>query len=985
MTKTHGFGKNCDSKIDKHTQVNNDKSWNFGSLGLSKRTFFANSWLQADNPLGSVKTDNSGESYTEIEGLLPPQGISRDLERFFIPGWKGESLFSKSALAVKKLKDQVWNESKTIIKKSYGFSRSIDLNILNEFHSFAKTLSERERELTIQIKTAADFWKNLHDKNSVAQEVIARFIDIYSFRVATVYFYKARFIIILCDKLGIPMDAKYFTNHNNFLMKVFQKGGSQDFVCESLRPNVYNWFSPSQEIAQKFVKVNQDILKLNVSQVMKMTSPQSELNTDMKFDDDQYSHAVSHKSFGLFVNSILIFFPLWEKLTKFEYPQKVTGFPKVLNTKFEGDHLRSLCHSHWLAQENNAHFKWSEILCSDFSNEEFGNSSFIKICQELQFLSFLARLAQYQGQEVQTMISSVMKAKYNAQKRDSNDQLNFLGQYDFNQSISYDKFVYNLHNLPKKNPHHYLVTQLNGLKDKISKEGYLLVSTNQKLFVPSQSQRVDQVLKSFKVIASFNFEKLEGKGEVCNYFYLLKKRNLFKEKTEFFKIDPMSLTSMAQTKEEIVHTFRWSGELSQFHQFESVTNGLKDFFDQKNSHSVSLYQKNLLANLDFEYHQDAVIEGKLLSNSNDSSDKVTHPQFFKNLTQSCLPFDHFFTIESLEEHDDQYSANFSHDLLGIDFRPNQKFSHVLVVDLRNTTNVILDIYPFDVYKAKKEELGNAFYQYFGLTQKIAHLNINLFREYFNSSIGKQVIQLTLNGGAKKIKSKLSTFLIPKVFGRKEDISSIDFKKLALFQSDVDELLRMHPDEINFQFEQSMSYLRRQQHETPWLVMGLLTHFKHNVTKAQNKVSGNSTVINKKDYRNPLISGPLQQLETYPLHPNDEVFLDFETSNRHELESPLAYVKTGIDEMDNQWIQLCSTNGPIAKLFAPTETIEFLEFLLSNVAGTQISVILKSLSLPKAEDIKFILKNFEVISETLENLNDHTQSLLQEIMTKNLNS
>lgn len=116
---------------------------------MSKRTFFANSWLQIDNPLNAVNSMNSGESYTEIEGLLPFQGISCDLERFFIFGWKGESLFSKSVFVVKKLKDQVWNESKMIIKKSYGFSCSIDLNIFNEFYSFAKTLSERERELTV--------------------------------------------------------------------------------------------------------------------------------------------------------------------------------------------------------------------------------------------------------------------------------------------------------------------------------------------------------------------------------------------------------------------------------------------------------------------------------------------------------------------------------------------------------------------------------------------------------------------------------------------------------------------------------------------------------------------------------------------------------------------------------------------------------------------------------------------------------------------
>tara|TARA_R110002072_G_scaffold64203_1_gene159054 strand:- start:27617 stop:30541 length:2925 start_codon:yes stop_codon:yes gene_type:complete len=967
-----------------HTQENNDKYWNIGSLGLSKRPFFANSWLQTKNDPLVEHLSQTNESYRSNESLLAPTGVSTELEKFFIPGWKGESLFSKSTLSVKKLKDLMWTEAKAVIQKSSGFSRSIDLNIFNEFLAFTQTLNKREKELAQEIENYKTFWTLINDKNSPYYEVIEKFVNVYTFRVATVYFYKARFIIILCNKLGLELKSKFFTNHNNFLMQVFQKGGSKDFVCESLRPNVFSWFSPSESLAEELLNKQQEVLNLNVSQVMKLTSPQDNIESGMKFDDDEYSHAISHKSYGLFVNSLLVFFPLWDQNKNFSYPQKVKDFPQVFNTKFEGDHLRSLCHSHWLAQENNCHFKWSEILCSDFTNEEASSSSFIKICQELQFLSFLARLAQYQGQEVQTMISSVMKAKYTSQS-DNFNQLNFLGQYDFKQAITYDKIVLNLNTAPKKNPHHYLVTQINNQRDKLNKDGYLLVSSNQRLFVPSQSSRVEQMLKDFKVVSTFDFENLDGKGEVCNFFYLLKKRNIFKEKTDFFKVDPTSLISHSQTTQESLHTFKWTGELGQFHQFDSVANSIIDFFKEKSSQQVSLYQKAVLQNINFEYHQDAVIEGKLLSSTGQEEDKVTHPNFFKNLTQSCLPFSHFFAIENLEDFDEQYSSSISNDLLGINFDANQRYSHVLIVDLRNITNIHLDILSFDSYKGKRDEFGNAFYQYFGLTQKIAHLNINLFREYFNSSIGRQVIQLTLNGGPKKIKAKLSSFLIPKIFGKKEDIGLIDFNKLKLFQLSSDEILRLHVDELNFQFDQATNYLERQQKDTPWLVMGLLTHFKYNLKKATDQILGNSSKSHKTDYRNPMISGPLQHLQTYPLHPNEEVFLDFETQVRSQIEDQLSHTTLGLDDNNTHWICFHSLNGPIAKIYAPTQTIDFLEFLLSNVQGTPISNLLKTMNLPKASDLESVLQNFTLLSDALEGISSKTNSYLQSLMTKNLNS
>ena len=84
----------------------------------------------------------------------------------------------------------------------------------------------------------------------------------------------------------------------------------------------------------------------------------------------------------------------------------------------------------------------------------------------------------------------------------------------------YNRVLLNITDLPKKNPHHYLIQKIFSENETLKRSGYLFVSTNQNLFVPSQSERVEQLLETLKLEAIFNFEGIKGKGEVPNFIYI---------------------------------------------------------------------------------------------------------------------------------------------------------------------------------------------------------------------------------------------------------------------------------------------------------------------------------------------------------------------------------------------------------------------------------------------------------------------------------
>ena len=143
-----------------------------------------------------------------------------------------------------------------------------------------------------------------------------------------------------------------------------------------------------------------------------------------------------------------------------------------------------------------------------------------------------------------------------------------------------------------------------------------------------------------------------------------------------------------------------------------------------------------------KFNQSVVLDGKILENENQSQNSITHPNFYRNLATNSLTLDNFFKIEATDSKVNL--TNEKHYLFSSeDIQDNSPY--VLIVHTPDYLASSIEIIHTDALEAKKQQYGEAFHQYYNLTPLTRSLNINIFREYFNSNIGRQIIKLTLGG------------------------------------------------------------------------------------------------------------------------------------------------------------------------------------------------------------------------------------------------
>ena len=197
-------------------------------------------------------------------------------------------------------------------------------------------------------------------------------------------------------------------NPLSFLSKIFKKDSSTELNCESLQINQFSWYRPSSEFKESLLKLKEAFENVTLTELIKLISTPKD---DQIYSIRNYSHSLSHLSFGLLVNELLIKFPGWLKPEAKHKPintQKVCLLPKTINTRFIGNHVSSFALSHWLAQDTNIKIsQWNNLICPEFEGSEFIDGQFLKICQELQFLSFLTRIAVEHKYEIVPFICKI--------------------------------------------------------------------------------------------------------------------------------------------------------------------------------------------------------------------------------------------------------------------------------------------------------------------------------------------------------------------------------------------------------------------------------------------------------------------------------------------------------------------------------------------------------------------------------------------------
>lgn len=892
---------------------------------------------------------------------------------FFIPGWKGEGLISSSAIQIKNTIHNLSIDALAQYKTFHQSNRSLKLYVYNEFQSYVQY---RELELA-ELKNFNDFWFHFQDTTSPYKKDLEDFSKIYCFRAVAIYLFRIKFLLDLSREITLVPTNDNLINPLSYLGKIFKKDSSTELNCECLSTNQYSWYRPSFEYKQEVVKLRDVFQNITLTELIKIFST---TDTDRIYSLSNYSHSLSHVALGSFVNELSIKLPKWfnpktgSNENKFSSHLKERKL-KILNTLFAGKNISSLALSHWLAQDRKMKDHWDHLICPDFKGNEFMEGVYFKVCQELQFLSFLSKIAAEQGYETVPFICKVMKEKY--QTSEDTHQASFFQTTAGHQETLYDRVILNLTDLPKTNPHFYVIQQIASFKPMLKNEGRIILMTNQKLFVPSQSEKVEQLLKDFKIECQFTLEDLRGKGELAQFIFVLTKRELkTKEKNTLTFKAPREL-------KETCHSFILSGELTRFNKFHLFIDELKTFIKEKSAHTSAFYQREVENKLNFDYHIDAIVEGKLVSSSTKDSTPKMHSNFFKSLFNSCLGLENFFHIEQIDPQAQMNRPAISSELLGIKaLKP--KYPLILIVNASSATNIKLELLDGELYQAKLEAYGTAYYSYFGLTQKVKDINLNVFREYFQSNIGHQVVQLQLSDVQSKLKAKLKSLLIPRFFLQTKVIPTPDLGVLQFYVTEKESLLSKAPENVARDFERAMRRAEVFQTDYPWHVLGLLSYF--NVTVSNILSEGFEKSLNKYNFTNPLILSPLLQLKTESIYPkNNDVYIEFVTASTQELHGPLTSIVHKVESEESATLTLKSNKNDIVVMHSRPTMIAFLKFILDSGMGHKISDVVTTLKVPSLVEMENILSNYSVLETTLSDIKTKNEHFISSLLNSSIHA
>lgn len=889
---------------------------------------------------------------------------------FFIPGWKGEGLITASAIVIKNTLSNLSIDAQALFKKSCSVNKSMKLQTYQEFMHFAE-YAKLDKSLLGQHQ---DFWLHFQDESSPLKKHIDDFLKVHCFRAVAIYLFRIKFIMDLAKEQRLVVTEDVLMNPLSFLGKIFVKDSSTELLCDSLQINQYSWYRPTLEYKDSLLKLKDAFESVTLTELIKLISTPKD---DKIYSIRNYSHSLSHLTFGLLVNELLIKFPTWlapESRKKSYSDQKLCLLPKTINTRFAGNHVSSMALSHWLAQETNVKIsQWNNLICPEFEGSEFIDGQFLKICQELQFLSFLTRIAAEHRYEIVPFICKIMREKYKQDPVDGVGQASFfnLGELPSGDTL-YNRIVLNLTELPKTNPHHFLVQQILAQKPLLKKDAMIYVFTNQKLFVPSHSDRVEQLLRDFKVEATLNMEELKGKGEIAHFAYILTRRNSA-------PLANKHLFEVNRKVKESCLSFEFKGNLTRFNKFNKLVEELQSFIKNKNPITTPIFVSEVEQDIMFEFHQDAIIDGKLVSSvASKDNGHLPHPSFFKNLTKSSTSLDTFFAIEPITHEDLSHGKrSVSSELLGLKFGPEKQYPLLLIVNQNDPMDVRIELTPIDAYRGKLEQYGTAFYHYFGLTPKHSAINLNVFREYFSSMLGHQIIQLQLSDGPTKLKAKLRSLLVPSFFAKAHFMPDRTKHTFALLDLEARDLKNMHPEDLKAKFAEIKKQMHASAGEYSWHLLSLLSHFKLQVKSLVEELEdGKPQSFN---FSNSLISNELVKLKTFAIYPkNDDVYVEYKIRNNQDLQLPLSSLS--IKTADDSTILIFKhMDKDIIHLHANAPMIHFIKFILQGATGIKIADILLNLRIPSAHDLEMTTKKFEDLKSTKIALLSDTEELIAGIL------
>ena len=908
-------------------------------------------WLANNEITQEISQRDQQETSSLMSSLAPfdhaePEQSSNPMQAFFVPGWKGESLTSKSVKKFSQTLDHIHRDVFDIFFSKVEFSRKLKISIYTEFLSYA----EFKAINCTNLDHYTVFWTELKNLDSMYKKEIHNFFNILSFRVAVIYLLKTRFILEVKNRTHSEFDLKNLYNPNSFLTKMFKTASSTELKSRAFEQNIFNWYRPSEKLKNDLSSLKDIYPDLNITDIIKTISLKSEKVLAAKTG---YSHTISHKHFGLFLNNLLVNFPIWlnslAPTRQTHFTSLATG-KEIISTKFTGDYLESLSLSHWLAQNTNKSFNWDQVICPDFKNDDFSSGLYHRTINELQFLTFLAEIANTQGQEPKVFISNIVNSHLYNRKNSDEAQKNLLLNESSLSSSTYDRVVLNLIDFPKNNPQHYLFTQIANQKQFLKDNGYLLVITTKKLFVPSQKNRIETLLEDYKVECIFDLEHVKGKGELGSFIYIFsKQQNSFSSKRH---------------KHSCLN-FRFAGELEAFHEFHHLTKLSQDFFSTNLRDLPPLYQRNI-NDFNLEFYQDAIVNGQLIHSSSKDSNKVTHPIFFQKLIKVCNSLDYFFEIQNIDFDQELYEEENSLFNFSQSFK-REESPFTIIVDQRVKEDIKLEIIQTSSLELKAYEYGHALCTYFHAYSKWPNLNVLAIKNFFESSIGKQIINLTFSNEIRKVKGNLNKLFIPKCLTAIENIPEHISPGLQILSLTEKDLLSTHPSSLEQSYSNIQAILPTLVRTYPSRMLALLSHFKNSTDNALRTMNCTNK-SNSINFNNPMLKTPLLLSKTYPIYPdNKDVFTEFNPEGLDRIHHPLSSIKKTskkTNDYTNYALELYVEDLKIITLYSDENMVTFIEFLLENVLQTPVAKILQGIQVPKLDDLQSIILSHDSLHRSL---------------------
>ncbi len=869
----------------------------------------------------------------------------------FTPGWKGDSLSSRQVVKFEQLLNVVQSDITSELMKNKDFPRTIKMALYNEFLSYAESLGLHFNKMD----DLSSFWACLQPEKLEEEPELAQFISTYTGRVATITFLKLRFISSLLDQCGLELTDKALLYPTGFLSQIFKKGSQSELKSRAFESNLYSWYRPTENMKEVMKELLLVARELSITEIIKNVSRKTQVSQDQ---NKVYSHALSHLSFGLFMNSLQINFPYWvETVEGRAIPGGSLEQEHIISCKYYGDYLESLALSHWLAQENNAHFRWDEMLCPDFKGREFVSGMFTKICNELQFLTFLVNKAQNQGEGPIEYITRIMGSHYRNRKGSQKDSF-FMDESNPFYTSTYDRVVLNLCQFPKNNPQHFLMAKIQEQVEFLKPNGYMFVLSSKKLFVPSLRERLEPIMRELKTEAIFDLENVKGKGELGGYIYVFRKsREKINEK-------------------QICSYFRISADLESMRDLAPLTEHLRSFYLSHLSDVPPMAQLDCPDTFRVEYFQEAIVNGMLIHSTTEDSSQITHPAYFKGLLDNCVPLDTLFDIRVLDVHDRATREQ------GLNLGLEKDQGYFLVVDFRKPA-VNLELHPVGTLRSIISEYGHTLCSYFQLTPKIPGLNPNILRNYFSTTVGQQVTHLTFSGGPSLVKGSLSKFFVPKFLTQTESLPQHLATGFAVLDLTEDKLLESTPSNLLRSYKHIDQITRDLFPRYACEILSRLSTFEGRLQNLVWKMD-DGRMGPKISWANPVIHAALLQKPTRPIMPeNEDVYIEFvDGTSPSDLHLPLTTAETRVThdgEVKLHFIELFSGSRVIVRMHADEALILFIHYLLSHAHDVPISKLLFAVHVPRSADLAEVIANSLSMKSQYEELLSCVQNSIKDAM------